>query len=364
MGSSPRLMIADDDAQIRDLLSTVFRERGFEIDTAEHGAQARQFLASRRYDLVIMDVQMPQFNGFEVLNELRRSKITTPVVMVSGNVTVASQSVLRDLGPVTLLPKPFEISVLLDRVQQVQNSPAPSQGPPLRVLIADDHEPTRSMLLEFLVASGFTTTAVADGDRALSAAATASPPFDVAILDVVMPGIAGHELVKQLRQVSAETVPMIITGEATQDQIRRGYEDGAVTLLRKPLDLQVLLRVLNSVREESAARHRMAAETRAAAAVPAYRKVWRKAGTWFRAPRGTREHRQMMTAVIVAVAVLVGLVLTRVYLLVEDEAGKAGQFVDKMEDHAKKVEEYLEWDKRHKEELSGKRRPPDGANPK
>lgn len=366
MTANDRVLVADDDPQVREMLRDLFAEHGYEVELAEDGAAARVLLGERGYDILVLDVQMPQFNGIEVLAELRKRKIATPVVMISGNATDASRNAVRDLGPAVLVQKPFELEPFLDRVREVREVRARPAGATtaLRVLVADDHEPTRSLLAEFLTESGCTVVAVADGEGALRAAAEARPPFDVAILDVIMPGLPGHEAVDRLRRVSPETVPMIITGEATQDQIRKGYQDGAVTLLRKPIDLQVLLRVLRSLQEESTTRHKQAQEQRDAAAAPAHRRLLRGAMRWLKARPGTAEYRQAITAAVAVVAVALGLLLTRIYLVVQEEAQRATGFADKMEEHAQKVEEYLEWDKRHKEDLTGKRRPPDGSGPK
>ncbi len=362
MPAPDQVLIADDDPQVRALLQDLFSGEGYQTHAAQDGAAALRELTERRFDLLVLDLHMPGANGIEVLTDLRRRQIRTPALVISGAATETSRDSVRRLAPADLLAKPLDLPEVLRRARALrtpadQNPAAAST--PLHILVADDHEPTRELLSEFLRDAGHNVICVADGTLGLAAAERANPRFDVALLDVVMPGLPGHELVDALRFASPETVPILITGEATQDQIRQGYSDGAVSLLRKPIDLHSLRRVVEGCAEECARRRESAAAQRSAAAAPAWRRAWATLFRYLRAPRGTPEHRRALTAAVVLASVAIGLLLTRLLLVLQQEVDHARAFQDKMEDTAGKMEEYMEWDRRHKEELNGKG--PDGG---
>lgn len=361
MAVMDRVLIADDDPLVRDLLRQIFSDEGYEAVCVGDGAQAKECLSRGAFDILVLDVQMPQFNGFEVLAELRRNRVATPAVMISGSVTATTSANLGALAPAALLAKPIEVRAFLDQVRELRGGKSvPARS--LSVLVADDHEGTRAMLEAFLRESGFAVRAVADGAGAIEELARAS--YDVAVLDVNMPGLRGDEVIERLRRVSPATVPVVITGEATHDQIRHSYREGAVTLLRKPIDLPVLLRVLDGCAGECAERRRKEAASAADARAPVHRKAWTRLSRLLHARPGTPEYRSALTAAVVVVAVACGLLLTRVYLVVQENVEDAAAFQQKMENTAKKMEDYMEWDKRHKEELSGKRPEHGGPLPK
>lgn len=82
---SPRILVVDDDADIRRLNATLLRNAGFRVTTAEDGAAALAALYVDTYDLLLTDHNMPRLTGLELLNELHHAGRTLPTIMVSGN---------------------------------------------------------------------------------------------------------------------------------------------------------------------------------------------------------------------------------------------------------------------------------------
>ncbi len=103
------------------------------------------------------------------------------------------------------------------------------------VLIADDEESIRFVLREALEAEGHTVEDVADGDRALEK--LTSGRFDVAFLDIRMPGLTGLELLDHLRATGSETAAVVITAESTMENAVEAMKRGALDYLVKPFAL-------------------------------------------------------------------------------------------------------------------------------
>lgn len=120
-------LIVDDDATIRNLLTAVMKRFGFECETAADGALALDRLAARRYSIVLLDLMMPNVDGFGVLAEMRRRGNSTPVIVI----TAAGPRRINDLDLSTVagvLNKPFELSDLVETVTSVLEGGALEQG--------------------------------------------------------------------------------------------------------------------------------------------------------------------------------------------------------------------------------------------
>ncbi len=103
------------------------------------------------------------------------------------------------------------------------------------ILIADDEHSIRFVLREALEAEGHTVEEVGDGDRALELLATGR--FDVAFLDIRMPGLSGLELLDRLRASGSETAAVVITAESTMENAVQAMKRGALDYLVKPFSL-------------------------------------------------------------------------------------------------------------------------------
>jgi two-component system, OmpR family, response regulator CpxR len=113
-----RLLLVDDDAELRGLMTEFFGSHGIAVDTAPDGAQGLARAVEDRHDLVLLDVMMPKLDGFEVLRQIRRrSKI--PVIMLTARTSQADRVAGLEGGADDYLPKPFGPEELLARVRAV-----------------------------------------------------------------------------------------------------------------------------------------------------------------------------------------------------------------------------------------------------
>jgi len=113
------VLVVDDEPGVRDLLSDALRIAGYEAETAANGNEAFEVLHRRRADLCIVDINMPNMNGFEFLNKLREHDTTTPVLLLSAR--DSSEDVAQGLrfGADDYVRKPFSLEELLLRVQAI-----------------------------------------------------------------------------------------------------------------------------------------------------------------------------------------------------------------------------------------------------
>ena len=120
-----RLLIADDDNEIRELLEFDLSHSGYEVDCAKNGEEALQKALIGNYDLVLLDVMMPKMNGFDVCNNIRKAKLEVPILMLTAKGTIADKTQGFDMGADDYIVKPFDIQEVLLRVRAlVRRSPA------------------------------------------------------------------------------------------------------------------------------------------------------------------------------------------------------------------------------------------------
>ena len=109
-----RILVIDDDAVQRVLLNAVFRKQGLEVLQAANGQEGIRLAREQMPDLIVSDVNLPEMDGFAVLDHLRKEPITAtiPFILITANPNEAGQRMARELGANGYLPKPISISDL------------------------------------------------------------------------------------------------------------------------------------------------------------------------------------------------------------------------------------------------------------
>ena len=109
----PRVLVVDDEASIRDLLSKTLELADYEVDVAQDGRSALERMRLFGYDLLITDLKMPGIDGLTVIHEARRLKSGLPVIIITGFSTEASAIEAANLGVAGYLTKPFKVPKVL-----------------------------------------------------------------------------------------------------------------------------------------------------------------------------------------------------------------------------------------------------------
>ena len=113
-----RILIAEDDPLIGSFLEKGFRARGYSTHIVDDGEQAQHLGTAEEFDLMILDMGLPKYDGFEVLRELRSNGKAMPVIIITGRREIDAEMCIA-AGADDYLPKPFQFEDLLDRVQRL-----------------------------------------------------------------------------------------------------------------------------------------------------------------------------------------------------------------------------------------------------
>ncbi|MDX6408890.1 MAG: hypothetical protein QOE13_1961 [Gaiellaceae bacterium] len=223
----PVVLVVEDDPRAASLLSHYLAEADYAVVTTVTGEEALAHIAKHRPDAICLDMTLAgALDGWDVLTRLKESPLTSgiPVVICTAGNGRADASAL---GAADFLAKPFAAGELQAAVQRVL--PAGSGS----VLVVDDEQSVRALVLETLIETGYELREAADGEEALKRIAARRP--DAIVLDLMMPKLDGFEVLEHL-QSDPETrgIPVIVlTARALLAAERSLLQRRAVNLLQK-----------------------------------------------------------------------------------------------------------------------------------
>jgi CheY-like chemotaxis protein len=122
-----RLLVADDSETVLLMLQRRLEMEGYEVVTATDGLEALTRLrepGAQKPDVILLDAMMPNMSGTEVLEQLRDSGSTIPVLMISAHLDAQEPNRMRSLGATDCIPKPFEWEDLIGKIEELTEPPA------------------------------------------------------------------------------------------------------------------------------------------------------------------------------------------------------------------------------------------------
>lgn len=112
-----RILLAEDEQELSNALVAILKHNNYSIDPVYNGADALDYGLSENYDVIILDIMMPKMSGLEVLENLRKQGIHTPILMLTAKSEIQDRIQGLDMGADDYLSKPFAMGELLARVR-------------------------------------------------------------------------------------------------------------------------------------------------------------------------------------------------------------------------------------------------------
>jgi CheY-like chemotaxis protein len=267
-----KVLIVDDNGTNRRLLETLLTSWRVNYRSASSGAAALLLLEEQTFELVLLDVQMPEMDGFEVAAAIRQrwpaSDIKIALLTSIGSRGDAAHC--RELEIDAHLSKPLKNSDLLQAIRMLflarpegrskdsrdvitghslrgnKNPPALSQ--PLRILVAEDNVVNQTLARRLLEKRGHNVTMAADGREAIQAFEQYA--FDLILMDIQMPEMDGFQATQAIRQRESNhhRTPIIaLTAHALVGDRERCLAAGMDGFISKPIDLSELLDAISAL---------------------------------------------------------------------------------------------------------------------
>ena len=269
-----RILIVDDDPALCEAIATLLATRGYRTEEAASGPEALGRARRDPPDLILLDVGLPEMDGFEVCRQLKADARTAsvPVLMVTGLgdsrdmergvAAGADDYVSKPVGSADLLARVHSLLRVRHLSQEVGRTLAYLQEleaarksaahgglgpggflPPVNVggphvLLVDDDRLTRQMYGDRIADAGYRVTTVASAAEAYEAAARG---VDVILLDIVMPEVSGIEALERLRQIAPDVPVIIFTAYQTAQNAIAALRGGAFDFVVKGMKNEMLL---------------------------------------------------------------------------------------------------------------------------
>ncbi len=264
-----RVLVVEDDRRQRESIEKLLAHADVEITCAARASDALALLAGTRYDCVILDVNLPDLSGYELLERMAANERGEfpPVIVYTGRALTPdeehrlrrySRSIIvkdarspeRLLDEVTLFLHQVETSLPGDvqrMLKKVRERDAALEG--RRVLVAEDDVRNVFALISVLEPKGMQVELARNGREALAAldrCAAAGKPIDLVLMDIMMPEMDGYAAMREIRRrPDGAHLPIIaLTAKAMKDDQEMCLAAGANDYIAKPLDVDKLLSLI------------------------------------------------------------------------------------------------------------------------
>ncbi|MGB7532241.1 MAG: response regulator [Halobacteriota archaeon] len=242
-----KVLIVDDEEEICKWLQRELRKEGYEVDytTSPVGVLEKLKEAKEKgkaYELLLLDLRMPQMNGLELLKGIREARLGLDVVIITGYGDEDKAAEAIRLGAFDYLRKPISLGELRTAVFRVRQKRAEEEKKALkhRVLVVDDEPDLCERIKRELEKEGCYEVAVAyDGVEGLEY--FKNNRVDVAIADIRMPRMDGLEMLDKCREITDDFVSIVITGYGDHETAIEALKLSAFDYLKKPISLDELI---------------------------------------------------------------------------------------------------------------------------
>ena len=227
----PRILVIEDDPAAGQLIEVQLTSSGYEVVVCDQPQRAAKMAAEVQPNAITLDLLMKPASGWEVLVQLKRDPRTASIpVMV---ITIVDQPAMGAiLGADEYLVKPVDKLALLAAVERCLGTRG--VAPPARsILLVEDDAPTSEVITELLTARGYTVATAADGAQARAQVAASLP--ELVILDLLLPGVSGFELLAEWRASprTADFPIFVLTGKDLSEEEEKYLRNHAESLFRK-----------------------------------------------------------------------------------------------------------------------------------
>jgi len=233
-----RILIVDDEKNMRKTLADILRDEAYQVATAGTGEKALELCSKQDFDVVLMDVRMPGMDGVEAFRRIRRHREGVRVLLMSGYDVNHLKEAALDEGAIAFLSKPLDVQKVIQLIGEVKET---------AILVVADDARTADLLGTTLRQQRYRVTVTQSPHDALELVEQIR--FDLIFLDVNLPAMNGLELYLAIKRITPSAVAIMITGmeEEFERLAREAVRRNAYTIVRKPLDLDKILGLLERI---------------------------------------------------------------------------------------------------------------------
>ncbi len=244
-GNHPKrhVLVVDDIPDNIRLVRSILRKQGYSVTTAENGAIALQAAQTTKFDLILMDIQMPVMDGIEATHLIRQwekenQRDQVPIVALTAHALRGYREKCIVAGMNEYFTKPLKKQTLTDLVDRWTD-----ERP--QILVVDDSIDNRNLLVKHLEKNGTVKTICAsNGQEGLDI--FKEKPISLVLMDMEMPVMNGYKATAAIRHLrkGKQTPIVALTGHTGKEEIRKCLEAGCSAYLEKPVRRKALFNML------------------------------------------------------------------------------------------------------------------------
>jgi len=241
-----KILIVEDEQAVREFLVKTFDMIGYMTLAASTGKEALEIFEAERPQAIFLDMILPDKDGLEVLKEIKARDANNIVIVVSSKTDGRIIKKAKDLGAVEYITKPFFRESIRAALSHNLYRVTPQDGGKPKILIVDDEEEACYALNKYFNRRIEADTVITfDGDQALEL--INKNKFDVAFMDINLPGKDGLAIIEEVKQKNKHTAFITVTGYGSQELIQKARKLGVVDYFKKPVKPEEIFEKLKSI---------------------------------------------------------------------------------------------------------------------
>jgi two-component system, NtrC family, response regulator HydG len=240
MKEPANILVVDDNKDLLNTFALILKRKGFIVETADDGLLAIEKFKNNHFDLVLMDVMMPNMNGIEALHRIKELDKKAKVILITA---YCEEDQLKNAvieGAYRALYKPVNIAKLMELISEVTGDPS--------ILVVDDDADFRNSMVCMLEVQGFKVAAAENGLEAVNL--SKQRKFNIAFVDIKMDVMDGLTASIKLREINPDMFIVMMTGyrDEVQELVDQASENGIVKCLYKPFNVAEVKELVSLVK--------------------------------------------------------------------------------------------------------------------
>ncbi|MBF0252956.1 MAG: response regulator [Candidatus Omnitrophica bacterium] len=241
MSRKAKVLIVDDDKLLNEQLKMEVERNFYEVFSAHDGAAAIDILKKEDIKIILLDVNLPDMEGFEVLDAAKKEKGACEIIMITG--FGAEEIAIKALrkGAIDYIEKPVDFTQLTAAMGRAEEKVKEKENLTFKnaILVVDDDEEIILRLSRFLKKEGFEVFTANSGEMAIDI--VLKNKVDVIITDIQMRGVDGIGVIQESKKLYPDIEGIVVTGHKEQEIAIRALRVGAIGYLTKPINLDEML---------------------------------------------------------------------------------------------------------------------------
>ncbi|MFH1367678.1 MAG: response regulator [Elusimicrobiota bacterium] len=248
------VLVVDDSENDRTLLTDILTSKGFRVVSAKTGAEAIDLAERNDFDVIILDIRLPDMDGISVLEKIKEFKPASSIITVTGYCLDELIENIVSKGAYTCLLKPFDVELLLREINNLMSKKTiveSDKGPEekkVNVLVVEDDDNIRGTLKEILAEEGYAVSTASTVKKAEDELVAKN--YDVVISDLSVGKSSGLSLVDPSRKKDKTTVFLLLTGQGSLETAVEAVKKNVDEYILKPIKPAELIHKVKSYLEK------------------------------------------------------------------------------------------------------------------